>query len=66
MGARGRGKLYVGKKAGAHSLSQDQISELLVEKTKFGKIVVRLKGGDPFVFGRGGEERGAGRGGLRV
>ena len=52
----GAEKLYVGKKAGAHSLSQDQISELLVEKTKSGKIVVRLKGGDPFVFGRGGEE----------
>ncbi|HVQ20182.1 MAG TPA: SAM-dependent methyltransferase, partial [Terrimicrobiaceae bacterium] len=52
----GAEKLYVGKKAGAHSLSQDQISVLLVEKTKSVKIVVRLKGGDPFVFGRGGEE----------
>lgn len=49
-------KIYVGKKAGAHTLSQEGINELLVEKTMAGKTVVRLKGGDPFVFGRGGEE----------
>ncbi len=49
-------KIYVGKKAGAHTLSQEGINELLVEKTQAGKTVVRLKGGDPFVFGRGGEE----------
>jgi uroporphyrinogen III methyltransferase/synthase len=49
-------RIYVGKKAGAHTLSQDEINELLIEKTKSGKTVVRLKGGDPFVFGRGGEE----------
>ncbi len=49
-------KIYVGKKAGAHTLTQEGINALLVEKTKAGKIVVRLKGGDPFLFGRGGEE----------
>src|SRR5881394_1155575 len=45
--------IYVGKKAAAHSFSQDQINSLLAEKAKIGKRVVRLKGGDPFVFGRG-------------
>jgi uroporphyrinogen III methyltransferase / synthase len=49
-------RVYVGKKAGAHTLSQEEINALLVEKTAAGKTVVRLKGGDPFVFGRGGEE----------
>ncbi|HDD35542.1 MAG TPA: uroporphyrinogen-III C-methyltransferase [Candidatus Desulfofervidus auxilii] len=48
--------LYVGKTAGKHTLSQDKINQLLIEKAKTGKIVVRLKGGDPFIFGRGGEE----------
>ena len=48
--------IYVGKKAGVHTLSQDQINALLIEKTEAGSQVVRLKGGDPFVFGRGGEE----------
>jgi uroporphyrinogen III methyltransferase/synthase len=48
--------IYVGKKAASHSMTQDQINALLVEKGKAGKRVVRLKGGDPFIFGRGGEE----------
>jgi len=48
--------IYAGKKAGAHTLTQDEINALLVEKGDGGKRVVRLKGGDPFVFGRGAEE----------
>src|SRR6201996_6311305 len=48
--------IYAGKKAGQHTLKQEEIDALLVEKTKAGKKVVRLKGGDPFLFGRGGEE----------
>jgi uroporphyrinogen III methyltransferase/synthase len=48
--------IYVGKKAGAHTLKQDEINALLVKKTGAGKQVVRLKGGDPFLFGRGAEE----------
>ena len=48
--------IYAGKKEGKVTLTQDQINTLLVEKARLGKIVVRLKGGDPFIFGRGGEE----------
>lgn len=48
--------IYVGKKAGDHTLSQNEISALIVEKAQEGSTVVRLKGGDPFIFGRGGEE----------
>lgn len=49
-------KIDVGKYAGNHKLSQWQINELLVKRAKEGKKVVRLKGGDPYLFGRGGEE----------
>src|SRR3972149_6215334 len=49
-------KIYAGKSSSKHAMEQVEINRLLVEKAKEGKAVVRLKGGDPFVFGRGGEE----------
>lgn len=49
-------KIYVGKSSEKHELSQEKINKLLVNKALDGKKVVRLKGGDPFIFGRGGEE----------
>jgi len=48
--------IYVGKKGSSHTLPQDKISDLIVEKASMGLTVARLKGGDPFIFGRGAEE----------
>lgn len=48
--------IYVGKQGGSHTLEQEDINKLLVEKALEDKIVTRLKGGDPYIFGRGGEE----------
>ncbi|MCX7771018.1 MAG: uroporphyrinogen-III C-methyltransferase [Proteobacteria bacterium] len=49
-------KIYVGKKSANHTLDQEKINELLIKKARENKVIVRLKGGDPFIFGRGGEE----------
>ncbi len=49
-------RVYVGKKRSTHEFSQDEIAEMLIERASRGLKVVRLKGGDPFIFGRGGEE----------
>jgi len=47
--------IYVGKKGGAHTMPQEEINELILDKARKGYTVVRLKGGDPFIFGRGGD-----------
>ena len=48
--------IYVGKKGGDHTMPQDEINKLIIRKAKEGKTVARLKGGDPYMFGRGAEE----------
>ncbi len=53
---RGAELVYVGKRAGEPSISQTDINHILIEHAQAGQIVARLKGGDPFIFGRGGEE----------
>lgn len=49
-------RIYVGKKRAKHEMTQEEISTLMIRRAREGKTVVRLKGGDPFIFGRGGEE----------
>ena len=56
-GRRDAKRIFVGKASGQHTCGQEEIHQILLEESRQGKYVVRLKGGDPFIFGRGGEER---------
>jgi hypothetical protein len=60
--ARKAQRFFVGKRAGRHAMSQEAIHALMIRAARRGRKVVRLKGGDPFIFGRGGESSGAAAG----
>ena len=53
-------RMYVGKKKSLHQFTQEEICGMMIERAQRGLTVVRLKGGDPYIFGRGGEGRGCG------